>query len=317
MKAPRNIESLLDAYRVVYAGFAVGRSDVATVLGVSPQTASRLLGTLRDARLIDTYDVNQEAQGASRSGAFKEVVWQCLQTHDSVNEVEALAIFERAFGLDASPANPANVELSDERAALDEPVWDDAKLAASVSTHSQEEADQIAADAATPREDSRTSTKETTMPRKTKTKTASSRSRAAAPPKAETPTPAEQMEQAQAKLDMKALYADLKKRIKAAIRDVSFKDAPSGDYTTIKTGTQPIAYLFPRGKSIVAHLGLTEKPEGVELTLTPRERRGRPRFALQTKITTAEEVDDLLKCIEAAAAVEAAPVEAAAVPAAE
>lgn len=114
-----------------------------------------------------------------------------------------------------------------------------------------------------------------------------------------------EMKTAAAKLDVAKLQADLIKRVKSSVRGATAKASPSGSYTTIKAANgKPIAYLNPRAKALVIHLGLTEKPEGIALTLEPWA-NPRPRFALQTALKAPEQVEDALKAIEAAAVVAA------------
>jgi hypothetical protein len=95
---------LLATYTFVYESFAVDRSDVAdAVFSGDKSKASRALGTLRDVGLVASTDVNENAQGSHRRGAFKEIIWQPWATHDDIDLAQALELFARVL-----PTNPTN-----------------------------------------------------------------------------------------------------------------------------------------------------------------------------------------------------------------
>lgn len=155
--------------------------------------------------------------------------------------------------------------------------------------------------------ESRESTKEEQDMAKSADKTTSSRSRAASTKtktrssgKSGAKNATAAMQTVADKVDTKQLHDELLKKIKSSVRGVTAKASPKGSYTTIKVGVKPVAYLNPRAKAVVIHLGLTEKPEDVKLDMQPYSGNG-PRFALQTKVTTTEQIEEALKAIEAAA----------------
>jgi integrase len=103
-RTPRNLDALRAAYLIVFDSFAAARSDAAGELDISKAAATRLLNRLRDAGLIAAHEVNDEAQGNARKGAFAEVAWQATQTYDSICREQAEAEFDKAFGTGASAA---------------------------------------------------------------------------------------------------------------------------------------------------------------------------------------------------------------------
>lgn len=100
------VEQLRTAYLKVYDDFSTGVTEVAAALGVSKSTASRVLGELRNLGLADATDVNDEAQGDHRRGAYQELSWQTIQTYDYVKRDEAERIFDVALGV--TPATDAD-----------------------------------------------------------------------------------------------------------------------------------------------------------------------------------------------------------------
>jgi DNA-binding transcriptional regulator GbsR (MarR family) len=95
-------ETLRNVYGVVYDNFAVSKSEIASDLGIDKRNVSLALEHLEGAGLVTSTDVNDEAQGAARRGQFKELVWQCWKTYDSVSKEESEATFAEAFPHPAS-----------------------------------------------------------------------------------------------------------------------------------------------------------------------------------------------------------------------
>ena len=99
LKTPKNVTDLYAAYMIAFDEFATDRTAVANeVFDGDKAKASRALNRLRTDGLIASTDVNENAQGSNREGAYSEIVWQCYQTYDSVSREEATAIFDAKYG---------------------------------------------------------------------------------------------------------------------------------------------------------------------------------------------------------------------------
>lgn len=109
---PERRLQLKEAYLYVFDVFATGVSGVATHLGVSKESARKMLRTLRDDfGLLGDVDVNDEAQGAWRRGAYKEMCWQSSPSYDDISHAEAVALFdERVPEAEYSPKAQKQVD---------------------------------------------------------------------------------------------------------------------------------------------------------------------------------------------------------------
>lgn len=87
-------EQLKECYLYVFDVFATGVSEVSVHLQVSKESARKMLKTLRDEYgLLGDVDVNDEAQGQWRRGAYKEMCWQSIPSYDDISHEEAEALF--------------------------------------------------------------------------------------------------------------------------------------------------------------------------------------------------------------------------------
>lgn len=83
----------LNVYLAVFDAFAADKSDVVAETGLNKAQVTKSLKRLQERGLVDTYDVNAEAQGSFRRGEYKELTWQCNETYDSITRTEAIARF--------------------------------------------------------------------------------------------------------------------------------------------------------------------------------------------------------------------------------
>lgn len=104
---PRNV------FLYVFDQFAVSVSDVASAFGVDKTKVKRALKKLESRGVVCSSDVNDEAQGVSRSGKYRELVWQsALGTYDDKTREQAeqsydeLEAAEREVKGSASPRKP-------------------------------------------------------------------------------------------------------------------------------------------------------------------------------------------------------------------
>lgn len=102
----RNLRDLREVYMIAYSNFSTDRSEVVSILNEdghlgSPDQAkravNRMFSQLEERGLLVSTDVNGEAQGNSRQGAFKELTWQASPTYDEIDEGQALALFEQLY----------------------------------------------------------------------------------------------------------------------------------------------------------------------------------------------------------------------------
>lgn len=100
--SPERFNQLYEAYLLVYDSFATGTTQVADELDVSKDSARKILKQLENVGLVAGEDVNGEAQGIFRRGEYKDICWQCWETHDSINREEAIAKFHAYVTSDAS-----------------------------------------------------------------------------------------------------------------------------------------------------------------------------------------------------------------------
>lgn len=92
-------ELLKRSYLYVFDNFAISKSDLAAHLGISKNYALKILVQLEQSGLICRFDVNEESQGISRRGQFKELVWQSWRTYDNYSRSEVEEYFLEHFAI--------------------------------------------------------------------------------------------------------------------------------------------------------------------------------------------------------------------------
>lgn len=273
----RTIDQLRAAYDLTFANFATDNAEVAKALNVSAATAGRLMGKLEKAGLVCSTDVNDEAQGSSRRGQFKHLTWQCWQTYDSIDAAEAANVFDAAFGVITNhPAEEITPATPEEETSMAAPT----KTSKTAQARAAREAKAAAAEAAKQTEpEASTSTELATIP--------------AAPEPTPKPEPDATQTGAQ-------LMKDLSAQVKKAVRGAELKASPKGDYTTVKIGKTPVAYIVRMKGKVGIELRLDEAPQADGVEFKPDTKH--PAFKFKTVVGSAEQFEGALTAIELAAA---------------
>lgn len=101
--SPARRAQLRDVYLLAFDNFSTDRTEVANAVFDGNRTrAANALRTLAEVGLIDSYDVNDAAQGNARRGQYAELTWQCNDTYDSITRDEAVAKFDSTFPTNAN-----------------------------------------------------------------------------------------------------------------------------------------------------------------------------------------------------------------------
>lgn len=334
-KIPRNIEQLRQAYMTVFSGFAVDVTDLSNDLGVSRDTARRLLKKLEAANLVGSYDVNEESQGSGRRGQYKELVWQCNETYDNATPEQAAATFDRAFGIksehdagmeilaakfaeqDAERREPGTVTLTAKtdgktpwhfRNADTSTVTGECGLVLQddttegITVHIVDSIDErVERHANRPIcgncRDQHRNRRNTAAPMTEEvTMSTTTTNEAPAAPAAE--TAAKPTTPAKAAVEIPVdLEKTLLSQVKAMKPKPELKPSPSGSYTAIKVGGKPVGYLHPATRKGI-RLHLAAAPKDVKAAgLKGAEAYSKGSVQTQVYITATDQVESAVKAL--------------------
>lgn len=96
----KSTQNDLAVYLAAFDSFSADKSAIESETGIAKTQVSKSLKRLEEKGLVSSVDVNGESQGAARRGEFQELQWQAIETYDSISRDEAIAIFNRAYGLE-------------------------------------------------------------------------------------------------------------------------------------------------------------------------------------------------------------------------